>query len=316
MKVAIDGGVEVIPKEYGGLVLPLVVQLEKKLKKIRTPDGLVNLSYNPDAEMLKEFLLLRVEGLKLVKPEYYDWDTIASTAYRVEELEWGPTYENDPEWEDSVRIVKVKERSAAGKEFMREVVKPLVNSLHPILIKELGWEKLDWLYYFITVAEKTDIQLFSSGTYRTFSALKRAVEKKVGRTPWYLILPEEVDWNFYLSIRGPIPKGFNTTKYSDLIKLVYKKELTRRELEQAREYLTSHPERIKTTLEFGILPDYPTNLPARLLYRVAGSLINKKDDGRLSKDAREHFQAMDKLMREEGISYSAALAKVTNGDRP
>jgi len=321
MKVSIDGTLYDLPEQYGGDFLPIVSQLDRPLEKIMTPKGPITVGTNEISEFLKDYLLFRVQALTFTTYKEYSWEDIRKVSYEVMELDEYPhfDYTPDPRLSKEERWMGVevaKKASKAERVLYRKGKLEEAKAFLPTALQTITFEGLDWLNYFHEVTSKLDEDFLKS--MNLFPILK---EKLINlRTQYpkeevqvYHLVPELIDWNFYLSVRGPAPKNYAYTKYSLILDYCYTLEKDRQEKEMMFSFLKANPEELPKILTYGCTdhPEVPKakDIDPHKLYRLARNYYQETRPKmfRLPKETCKLFEKAYNLSKREGISREDAL---------
>lgn len=325
MDISIDGTIYNLPERYGGTFLPIVSHLDKPLKKVATLQGPVTVGTDERSEYLKDFLLFRVQALSFSTYKEHSWEDIR----RVSEEVMGPddfpsfNYTPDPslstmeKWngiEDAQKASR-KERALFRKKILKEA-----ELFLPTALKTITFQGLDWLNYFHEVTSQLDIDIFE--TIELKPILRKILIDLRKRYPvselkYYHLIPEIIDWNFYLSIRGSVPRDFRWTKYSLTLDFCYKLEKTRRDREKIYSFFKDNPEELNKVLDYGY-SDHPKaprprDVEPQRLYRFAKEYYHDMQPKKvlLSAETRQLFDRAYRLSKEKGIPEEEALKLVS-----
>lgn len=272
-----------IEEPYWGGIVKLVLSLEKGLARKKCPEGYIPLEASGDAEILKPYIQLRVEGLKLVKEVLeYSLEEVEEAARDVISKEWGLEVPNFEEGEGYQKYIEIKERNKETAEFNKKVTYPLTKKLKELNL--YSFDQLDWLDYFHIIARNHTLDMLSDSLIARLGLTRRS--KKYPNLKDEYILPELLDWEFYLTIRGKIPKGLhywhNDTEggeiqFSRLLEVLYNWEKQKFTSRTAKEWLLAHPDAIEQLV---IDRKIPQDAPIALvtidkLVRVAEEIFEK-----------------------------------------
>ncbi len=321
-----------LPKDYWGSIVGLILKLEKPLAKIERDEGYIPRELHPDAEMLKVYIQLRHEGLNILgrgptehTTKEIDW------AYHdivVKIASWGPVLESK-EYRQSEAFQAYEDMllfNAEKSKFTKDITYPLVRQLQEKDIYTL--HQLDWLNYFQESVVINSFDTLSQNSQKRYNQLKSSIPdlkpkqleqlktelpilRQVSTLKKYYIIPELLDWNFYLDIRGPIPEGFKYHEegeipYGRLLDILFQWKKKIRKEEIGKDYLKEHPEAIPVLLEDRIPPDAPImSVSPSTLQLLARKISQSKT--KPTKEDKVLFEKALKLSEEKGISPMKAL---------
>lgn len=266
-----------IEEPYWGAVVPLILALEKPLKKKTSPEGYIPLESNRDAEILKPYVQLRVLGLKLIDFEEHPKEEIDFAAYDILEKPWGPQ-PNFTSFKDAEKGYAQKlEYDLTKKKFDKEETFPLVRKLRELNLFTL--EELDWMNYFHYTALENSVTMLSETLQRKLGLQPKLLDVVSYKDYYhpeaknYHLFPELLDWDIYLSIRGLIPTEFKEVKYSRILDVLFQWEKKSYIEKTARTYLRENPEAVALLQNWKLPKNAPlTEVPPSTLIRIALNL--------------------------------------------
>lgn len=270
-----------LPDKLGGLILPAVEGLISLGKTRGMTKEKLSL-----AKRLGDFLDLREIALSIKPYQEFHFGEIARVSYEL--LEEPLLDETNPytglslEEKAQVMLQKRIEQYQAGRGVEIEAKNFYKTIVETITIK--GLDYLSTFHYLLDGIEFVTEDLLEAFPIlkRPFALGYRKLKEKYGDPVQdYHIVPEVIDWNFYLTIRGKEPKEL-VSPYDKVLERVFILAQLREAEEKAKKYLDENPNAVEEIMK-GNPPVEDPNLPrgkeeVRAIYREAYRRTHGKEE--------------------------------------
>lgn len=271
-----------LPDELGGLILPVVeglIRLGGERKEL--PREKISI-----AKRLSDFLDLREMALSIKPYKEFPFGKIAIVSCELIEE---PLFDEKSPYEGlsleekaGLILQKETERYQAGKKVEQEAKRISQKAVDTITIR--GLEYLNSFHYLLDGIEfiKEDLLEAFPSLKRGFSLEYHKLKEKYGDIVQdYHILPEIIDWNFYLTIRGEEPEDLESP-YDKVLERVYLLAQIKEAEEKAKKYLDENPNVVEEIIK-GNPPVEDSNLPrspleVRTIYREVYKRAQSKEE--------------------------------------
>ena len=273
-----------LPDELGGLLLPTVEGIIKLGKKKGLSDERVNL-----AKTLGDILSLREFALSIKPYQEHSFTEISVVSYELLEEPLGE--EKSPyiglSLQDKTMLLAQKEIERYQKERKeeREAKKYARQVIDTITLQ--GLEYLSNFHYLLDGIDfvREDLLRKFPGLEKEFALREIELKEKYGEVVrGYHIIPETIDWNFYLTIRGKEPEDLYSP-YDRVLTKIYLFAQLEDATKKAKEYLDKNPDKLediakgRPPVEDASLPRNPIEVKAltKEAYRRLSGKVEKEE---------------------------------------